>query len=702
MHYQMLRGKLVSIRHRFAAEDGDTVIADVLVSGSQVAVKGKEDQDEPLAMRRDFTFFGGWSNYRNRGGVQERQFAFFSYTELEQDAEQIRSVLEFLGCRGFYKTTAKQVVRDFGCAAIRRLRQNPYWLLRYRGCGFKRVDALYCELGLPLNRTKRQLLCGCKALEDSTNGSTWVPMSVLDRAIRSSIDGAEPNAKRALRLGVRAGLLAAQMTDGASGHVEWDGSFTWVATEQEAAAERCLAEAIAAAMDERVGWPLLVPGRLSPHQFEQLQSALPGNVGLLLGGGGVGKTFAVAQLIRCLLSSGYKQESIALCAPTGKAAVRMTEQILEAGISGTRARTYHSLLGWSDGGFTHNQRCPLPHRVIIGDETSMVDTRLMNSLFQARPAGCPVLLVGDPYQLPPVGIGAPFRDLMQVVPYGELTEIRRNSGTIAAAGQDVRRGVEFRHDPALIPDQGKNLVIVAAHTPDVQLQELLRAIKDAESRGYEPMKDVQVIGIVNRNSDVSVSGVNQVLQDVLNRDSPKVQGSRFRVGDRVINTQNGWLTRRGFVHEDATVNASGGVYVANGEQGRVTEIAAKYMVVRIDTPERNVMVPRRSIEDESEEGQTGCDFQLAYCITAHKSQGSQWPVIICLIDEYYGARRIADRSMYYTMITRAKNYCVMIGKEDTVQAACRRASIDRRKTFLKELLGWKPQRTKLSSVLSSS
>jgi ATP-dependent exoDNAse (exonuclease V) alpha subunit len=199
--------------------------------------------------------------------------------------------------------------------------------------------------------------------------------------------------------------------------------------------------------------------------------------------------------------------------------------------------------------------------------------------------------------------------------------------------------------------------------------------------------------LINKKSELAVTQVSEWMQRKLNPADP-VKGSPFRVDDKVINNSNGWLTpdnkycqKNDILSpygQDAITNANGQVYVANGEMGTVLEVYPKFMTVRMTDPIRIVMVPRGTVEEGSEIGETACNFQLGYCITAHKSQGSQFPYVICMIDESGGARWLGDRSLWYTMLTRAQLACVTIGKRNTIVHASGRSAIVDRKTFLAE------------------
>lgn len=427
---------------------------------------------------------------------------------------------------------------------------------------------------------------------------------------------------------------------------------------------------------------------IDAHQKLKLADALISRIAILGGSPGTGKTFTIAMLIKHMLKHGIVgPQDIAIGAPTGKAAVRITEAMQAAGVP-LFARTWHSLLGvgktddehggWS---FLHNEANPWPFRLIIGDECSMADTALMRSVFAARPRGCHMLLVGDVHQLAPVGTGAPLRDLIncQVVGYGELTEIKRNSGGIVEACASIRDGQPW--------EAGDNLLIKPV-TPEQQLDVALHTIRQAQIAGHDPVWDCQIIVAVNSRSPLSRRAVNERLQAELNTNEP-IAGTPFRLSDKIVCLKNGRYTA--IEADDEAKAAEGGgneVYVANGELGRVVDIEDKSIIARLTSPYRLIRIPRgKASESEGEdESSTGCSWDLAYGLTCHKLQGSEVPVAIVLIDEYPGARQVCDRSWLYTAISRAKKQCVLVGRKATAEAMCRRAAVGKRKTFLRELV----------------
>lgn len=687
--------KIKGERHRFRGEERDTVILNA-TTDEPISIKVKEENFDPIRKGQTLVFYGNWGRYRG-----ERQFRADTYGDPEQ-AKLMEQVMVMTDGRKFPLNISKLAVDKWGKNAAAIIYRDPFHLLPFSRVGFKIADALYLHLGRPPGKLKRQLLCGHYELTNNGNGSIWFLRKQFDKAIRTSIQGAEPQCDKALALGLRAGVLERERTDQFD-QFDWDGSREWITTGVEAEREEFIAQQVAKAMREDLMWPPVFQGAMSDHQFDCLDAATGQNIGGLCGGGGVGKTFVVAELIRSLLDQGFPPNLISILAPTGRAAVRVTESLRELGLRDPelRGRTIHSALGFRGHGFTVDR---LDAEVIIVDEMSMVDQRLMYEILRTRPDGCPLLMVGDPYQLPPVGPGAPFRDLLTTVNHGILTEVRRNSGTIAETAAAIRAGEDWEADDDFKPKEGKNHFHVDAKDDQEQILYMSNCIKRiADVTGADRVWEIQVIAQINKKSDLSASVINDHLQDWLNADNPAINGCVFRVADKVICNQNSWLipaerwcddhgVSEAFPPEAIVHETSGNVYVANGEIGEVLEVDVNpqgkpiKMFVRMRDPVRYVMAPLQNVEEGSEEGQTGATFQLAYCITTHKSQGSQFPYVIGMIDGGGAAKRLADRSLWYTMVTRTSKGCVTIGRKEVIRRASERSAIDDRKTFLVEKL----------------
>lgn len=589
-----------------------------------------------------------------------------------------------LAGRGFPKTTPRKAIRKWGNRAAEIIRKDPYCLMLFRGCGFKLCDSLWLELGHRPDRLRRQALCAWHSVASNTDGHTCHPAENVAAAVRSSIGSANAKPKKAIQLALRLarispnhyGALAAVRADGVDGPIVDEGGSVWIAEGRKAQAEADLSLMVTGAVGEAKAtslWPDLglIVG-VDEHQRQKLDEALSKRVAILGGSPGTGKTYATAMLIRALIKSGVGADSIAIGAPTGKAAVRITEAMQAAGVN-LNARTLHSMLGVGqadtesgDWGFLHNKSNPWQFRVLIIDETSMADTALLRAVFAARPRGCHVLLVGDVHQLPPVGSGAPLRDMINsgVVGYGELTEIKRNSGGIVEACASIRDGKVW--------SEGDNLVV---NDNEDQIKQTLATLQAARGKGFDPVWDCQVLCAVNAKSPLSRKVVNKELQAALNS-SPEVKGTPFRLNDKIVCLKNGRYTE---IEEDEEV------YVANGELAKVIEIEEKSIIAQLWNPGRMIRIPRGKAT-EGEEASNGCSWDLAYGLSTHKSQGSEWPVVIVLLDEYPGAKMVCSREWLYTAISRAKEKCILIGKKATADAMCRRVAIGKRKTFLRQLI----------------
>lgn len=633
-------------------------------------------------------------------------------------------LVELLNGRGFPKATAQRAMQKWGNAAPEVIRTNPYRLMEFRGCGFKRTDAMYLDLRLPAGKLKRQALCAWHAIASDSSGNTWFPVEMAMRGIRRNVGGCELREAQALKLAKRASILSFQCTDKNDGLLVDAGGKLWCAETKNADHENFIARCIAAADEEIREWPDVASVHgITVHQRERLSLATGGLIGILGGGPGTGKTYTAATLIIAIRNAGIG--SIAVAAPTGKAAVRITEALANYGIP-LRATTIHSLLKIAaDGGFEYRQGRPLPQRFIVIDESSMIDTNLMASLLAARGSGTHILFVGDINQLPPVGHGAPLRDFIAAgLPYGELEEIHRQAAgsMIVQACHAIRNGRPYRTLSSLDEYDGgdANLIRLEAAKPEEQIAEMLRSIRWASEKGFDPTWDVQVLAAVNSKSPLARKPLNKLLQGELNS-QPPITGSPFRLGDKIVNTKNSDYTivSRGDgrpleqeIDEETGQPKPNRIRVANGDLAAVIEVADKYLLARLVVTEDVIRIPRgRAADDESDDKpadgdpsdddkgpNTGCSWDLAYALSTHKSQGSEWPVVIVLLDEYPGAMRIGSREWIYTADSRGKQLQIEIGKEGTARRMVRRVALNDRKTLLCEQINYQQCKRLVESI----
>jgi exodeoxyribonuclease V alpha subunit len=238
---------------------------------------------------------------------------------------------------------------------------------------------------------------------------------------------------------------------------------------------------------------------------------------------------------------------------------------------------------------------------------------------------------------------------------------------------------------------------------------MLRTIAKEAMGGTDPINDVQVLAAVNEKSPLARKALNAILQAELNPLGAKASGNPMRVGDKVVCLKNGRYKAVEFdgSDPDADVNDRNEAYVANGELARVLDVDTTSTTARLENPTRVVRIPRgggESSQAESDGGEqaaesgAGCNWDLGYCLSVHKSQGSEWPVVITMLDDYPGARMVFSREFLYTAISRAKDTQYLIGRKATADAMCARPAIWRRKTFLRERIAIERARLEIAEL----
>src|SRR5208283_4518685 len=283
-----------------------------------------------------------------------------------------------------------------------------------------------------------------------------------------------------------------------------------------------------------------------------------------------------------------------------------------------------------------------------------------------------------------------------------LTEIQRNSGRIVRACHAIidRKVYEPSTKMNLEAESPENLVHVEVRDPEAQIEKLkgmldrFRQGSKLAGNSIDATWDVQILCPVNEKSPLARVRLNQILQGYLNPGGEAIQGSVFRVHDKICCTSNGWVP----IEERIPSNLDGGlwntdqreqkVYTANGELARVLAVYPRYTVARLWLPDRVVRIPKGQsyTNEDGDVEDTGCKWDLAYALSFHRSQGSEWPVVICLADAYPGARMLATREFWYTGISRAKVLGITLGEREVIESAIRKSGLWNRKTFLCEEL----------------
>lgn len=603
--------------------------------------------------------------------------------------------------RGFQHALVDICIKKWGLKSAELIKRDPFKLYvnDLPSCGFARCDRMYLDMGGSPNRLKRQTIAIYAALHEDGSGSTWLPVEKCVEFLWKKIGaGVTLDPKKALKLGVRARWFS-QRKD-ADGNV-------LVAEAEKAWDERRLADKIKELRSSTDGpWVnadefLLV----TPHQREQAARAVSESVGILGGAPGTGKSFTLAAILKAARKK-YGSQSIAVVSPTGKASVRITQAILNCGITDLQATTIHRLLrpmrNGRDGGgygFFHGPEQLLPHALVCVEEASMLDTSLAADLVCSLKPDAKLLFIGDFRQLPPVGHGKPLLDMIEAgVPYGRLTEIKRNSGDIVRVSEQFNGGQ--RYEPSTGPNwaTGDNVLHYERRSASEQLRALRSFYSEAPPE-FDRVADIQVLAVTNESSSVARKQLNESLQHLLNPHGMKVGETIFRVGDKAICTENGELTevRCGNCGDKgvgmAVMQEGGGYaclrcgdnftkrdlddeFVANGEMGRVVEVGGPVLHVLFEYPKRLIRFVGEQVNR----------VDLAYAISVHRAQGSQWPVVVLMIDDATGAAMVASRQLTMTAVSRAEKLAVTIGKKSVVDSWVVKDAIAERVTFLKELL----------------
>jgi exodeoxyribonuclease V alpha subunit len=619
---------------------------------------------------------------------------------LQEDDHKRGAKMELISLfegRGFPKQSDERAIKAFGTNAAGKVRRDPYIMMQLPGIGFKAADKLFCELakqeaGTDGNRYKdllavvrRQGLCACYEVQQDRSGSTWVLAGVAKAAVHANVSGTRAKPDEAIQWAIEHGRLVTYTQGGQ----EWVANASRALHEQEIS---CFVEQ----PETETEWPSITDvmkfcpdGKpLSTHQQNELEIALSERVGCLQGSPGVGKTFAVACLVKAVIHS-YGKDSIAVACPTGKAAVRASQALHENGVE-FEASTVHRLLGVKSaagGGwqFNYNELKPLPYRFLVLDEESMKDVDLMAAMFRACTADMCILLVGDINQLSPVGHGRPFQDLQQLIPTGHLTEIRRNSGRIVQACAEIRDHQKFVPSKSLNIDAGENMPLIELDSPEQQLtavENLIRRI-GAEDFNCDTMWDIQVLTATNDKTPISRKPLNQLLQQQLNPDGVRVKGNPFRVGDKVVCLKNGTFVDSEDKHEEH--------FVANGELAEVMELRPGRMELRLFDPMRRIAVPHAVMHDaasgeEDDSASRGAlsNWDLGYALSVHRSQGSQWKYVFVMVDSAGPAQAVQTRNWLYTGISRAVDATFILGRRQDCVTMMRKDGTSGRKTLLVE------------------
>jgi exodeoxyribonuclease V alpha subunit len=587
-----------------------------------------------------------------------------------EEQKNVRAIMVFLQSHGIGTARAVRIYKTYGEQAIEKVRANPYQLATdIWGVGFKTADELAQKLGLPLDAPQRLRAALRFVLQElSSAGHVGYPeQAVLEQTselIGIDLERLHPAVEHERQQGdiIRDSprrIAGAAAIPESMGDVDAD----WLFLKPLFLAEQGIARALhrlrqgkhplpTTDLNAAVDWvEQKMALQLAPQQRHAIQSAGQEKVLVITGGPGVGKSTLVRGIVEIFAARALR---VGLCAPTGRAAKRLTES------TGREAKTIHRLLEFDPvfGGFKRDREMPLELDLLIVDEASMVDTALMYALTRAIPAWACLVVVGDIDQLPSVGPGSILADLIrsEVLPVVRLTQVFRQAEAsfIIRAAHAVNAG----ELPASAPTGTGDFFFMEVDEPAKIIDRILTMIRERIPArfGLDPVRDVQVLAPMHR-TELGVGNLNERLQAALNppTSNKAVQrfGTTFRPGDKVLQTQNNYQRE-----------------VYNGDVGRIVDIDESEGELAVEFDGRLVTYEFSELDELS----------LAYTLSIHKSQGSEYPAVIIPVHTQHYV--MLQRNLLYTGLTRGKKLVVLIGSKKALSRAVSQQDTARRFTLL--------------------
>ena len=585
------------------------------------------------------------------------------------EKRDLRQAMIFLQQYGITMNLAVKVYQAYGQDVYGIIRENPYRLADdIDGVGFRTADEIAVRVGIRMDsdfRVRSGILY--TLLQASGEGHTYLPETELTpRASKLLNVTAEQVEKQYMDLAIERKIILKQMEDQTQIYAA---SFYYMEANTATMLKRLNVsyDVSDAEIEQRIRGIEKKSGMtLDEHQVTAVKEAVRNGLLVITGGPGTGKTTTINTIIRYFELEGLE---IFLAAPTGRAAKRMSET------TGFEARTVHRMLELNggaegSGGFERDESNPLEADVIIVDEMSMVDISLMYSLLKAISVGTRLILVGDVNQLPSVGPGSVLRDIIQshACNVVMLTKIFRQASTsdIIVNAHKINHGEEV-----ILDNKSMDFFFLKRYDADVIINVVLQLIKQKLPKFVDATPyDIQVLTPM-RKGLLGVERLNGILQRYMNPPAndkvEKEYGSTvFREGDKVMQTKNNyqlaWEIRTKF---GLTVDKGLGIF--NGDMGIIRQINdfAEQMIIEFDEG-RMVEYPYKLLDE----------LELAYAITIHKSQGSEYPAVV--IPLLGGPMMLMNRNLLYTAVTRARKCVTLVGYEVTFQQMIRNTSQQKR------------------------
>jgi exodeoxyribonuclease V alpha subunit len=580
--------------------------------------------------------------------------------------KEVQNVLVFLQGYGIGVGQAMRLYRRYGSDTINKVRENPYRLAEdVIGIGFKSADKIALKLGLPVDAPERVQASITYTLNRAAEqGHVYLPAKLLFERIRELLELADGS----LSLKFLHEQLQLMLTDERLYAEKLEGEEAVYAApyyRAEGGAARLLLNLARLARpfarletEQAIARVKHDNDHLTEEQLQVLEEALDNGVLVVTGGPGTGKTTTIKALLSIFQLINQK---VLLAAPTGRAAKRVTEA------TGEEAFTIHRMLEYSytEGEgfrFQRNEKNPVDARVVIVDEASMVDLLLMYNLLKALPVGCRLIMVGDVDQLPAVGAGNVLRDLISsgTIPCFRLGHIFRQAreSMIIVNAHRVNQG-----EMPYLNLKNKDFFFIHEEDPENVAQMIVQLCRERLPNygPYDPLLDLQVLTPM-RKTAAGVDRLNLLLQQALNpaareKVETTTKGTVYRLGDKVMQIRNNYQKE-----------------VFNGDIGLITAIDREEAELVVTF--RDLLMPRPVVYDFTELD----ELVLSYAVSVHKSQGSEYPVIIMpVLTQHY---MLLQRNLLYTGITRARKLAVLVGSKKALAIAVRNNRAEERYSYL--------------------
>lgn len=566
----------------------------------------------------------------------------------------IHDIMIFLQGHGIGTAQSARIFRRYGDQAVAMIRENPFRLCAdVWGIGFKTADGVAMSLGIPPDsevRARAGLLHVMATFADE--GHCYCP-------------SAELLLQAEALLGISVEILgAALQAELQRGNLVKEEDRIYLRPLHEA--EVSVAESVNRIVSTKSSFKPIDADRalpwaenrmklsFAPQQAGALRMALTEKFSIMTGGPGVGKTTIIHALVDVF---HVRKLRVMMAAPTGRAAKRMEEA------TNHEAKTIHRLLKFQprDGRFEHDSSNPLDADVLIVDEASMIDIRLMSQFLDAVPNNACVVLVGDTDQLPSVGPGNVLRDIIhsKAVPCTTLETIFRQEtgGWIVRNAHRVNNGEQLE-----VPAKGddSDFYFIQAENPDDVISKMIYLVTERIPKrfGFNPMSDIQVLTPMRRNQ-LGAENLNAILQEALNPRGQEVErfGRKYRVRDRVMQIRNNYDKE-----------------VFNGDVGRIFKVSSEEHELVVEYDKRHVKYDLSELDE----------LVHAYACSVHKSQGSEYPAVVLLMTTQHF--KLLQRNLLYTAITRGRKLVCLVGTTKAVFIATRNNEIRQRRTGLRERL----------------